>query len=211
MSADGATVLPKSHSEDAFLSQKKQIPLAAQRISDIVESCISQVEIAASLPRIIPFCEASGVVDTDLNKALQAHELLGERVEELEGLMSESDEKLKEEDEERRRRKRVQLGKDIKNSVRDVLRVFKSNPNAFFDLRAKLALEVEENERTLIKVLKMFHSQMLETFLPSQERKLSNQRLSTPNKGLTHLTLKEEELTAVLKQLDEKVRYQPDC
>ncbi|KAM4579255.1 dynein regulatory complex protein 10 [Fundulus diaphanus] len=48
----------------------------AQRISNIVENCISQVEIAAALPSILQFHAASGVADEELSEILRAHQLL---------------------------------------------------------------------------------------------------------------------------------------
>ncbi|KAM6931389.1 dynein regulatory complex protein 10 [Xenentodon cancila] len=204
MSANKVTVLPENPSEDLLL-QKKRLPLDAQRILNIIESCISQVEIAASLPGILQVYKISGAVDKDLSTAIQAHQILDERVEKLKGLIQEPDGKLEGEDEEARRRKVAQLGRDIKNSVRDVLRGFKGHPNAFFPLRTEQALEVGESEYMLIKVLKMFHSHMVEKFLTSQERNLSKEPSSFPDKHLECLISEEEQVAVTLKKLDNQI------
>uniref|UniRef100_A0A3B4UK95 Dynein regulatory complex protein 10 n=1 Tax=Seriola dumerili TaxID=41447 RepID=A0A3B4UK95_SERDU len=160
-----------TQSEDALknrdLSQKKQLSFEAQRISKVLENCISQIEIVAALPAIFHLNSASSVVDEELSRALHRHQLLDERLQTLEGLKQESEG----ENGEARERARAQLETDIKNSVRDLLRFFRAHPDAIFGLRRR-GMEVGESECKLIRGLKMFHSLMVVKLLTSLEEEL---------------------------------------
>ncbi|XP_061585084.1 dynein regulatory complex protein 10 isoform X2 [Cololabis saira] len=204
MAAKSLAVMPKTQPEDVLL-QKKLLPVEIRLMYNIIETCISEVEIAASLPGIIQFYKMSGVVEEDLSKAIQAHQILEERAEKLNDCMPEPDGKLKGEDEEARRREMAKLGRDIKNSVRDVLRAFKKHPNAFFAIKTEQALELGESEQMLIKGLKLIQSNVVEQFLPNQERNLSKQTLASPEENLECLIEEEKQLDAKLKKLDEQM------
>ncbi|KAK5600029.1 hypothetical protein CRENBAI_011009 [Crenichthys baileyi] len=153
MSAEEAT----KATEDSPLIPNRMLSPEAQCISRVLENCISQVEIAAALPCILQFYAGSGAVDEDLSKILQAHQVLEDRLKELQCQKLESD-GLQEKPTEEAKREMVQLRESIKNSVRDVLRFFRLHPNVLWDLREKINMEVGESERTLIRMLQMFHS-----------------------------------------------------
>lgn len=214
MSAKGATVLSeaKTQSDDPLkdrgLSQKKQFSLEVQRISSILENCISQVEIAATLHAVLRSNSASGVADQDLSRALQEHQMLEERLETLERLKQESD---GEQEGEARERAKVQLEKDIKNSVRNLLRIVRARPDAM-GLRAELVMEVGESEYILIRELQKFHCHMVEKLLTIVDEELQlvlyKQVPSPPAFNLEHMVSVEEGLATAMKEVDAKVRHQ---
>ncbi|XP_035514144.1 dynein regulatory complex protein 10 [Morone saxatilis] len=208
MSAKGATVLSetnaKTHSENHGLLQKKQLSLEGQRILSILETCISRVEIAAALPAAFRSNSESCVADKELSRALQEHQILVERLETLEGLKQESD---GEQEVEARKRGRAQLEKDIKNSVRDLLRLVRGHPDAIFGLRAELGMEEGESESVLIRVLQQFHSDMKEKLLTSLEEelrlaKISKQVISDPAYHLEQIALQEKQLAQSIEKVD---------
>ena len=206
--------MAEGHSEVSLLLHKKKLSLEAQRISSIMEKCISKVEIAAALPYVFQFYDTSAVVDNDLSRALQEHQIFNEKLEKLEGLKHKSDGYQGGETEEAQKREWAQLEKDIKSSVRNVLRRFRVNPNAFTGLRAELDVEVGESESTLIRDLKMFHSCMIERLscLDEEPRPvLSKQLSSTSVQSLEHLISQEEKSASTMKEINETVRHQPGC
>ncbi|KAM4576819.1 dynein regulatory complex protein 10 isoform 1-T2 [Odontesthes bonariensis] len=202
MSAKETTLMAEGQSEVALLLQKKKLSLEAQRISSIVEKCISKVEIAAALP------DTSGVVDNDLSRALQAHQIISEKLEKLEGLKHKSDGHQEGEAEEARKRERAQLEKDIKSSVRNVLRHFRVNPNAFTGIRAELDVEVGDSESILIRELKIFHSHMIKRLscLHEEPQPVLSKRLSSTSvQSLEHLISQEEKAAATIKEMNETI------
>ncbi|XP_045891517.1 dynein regulatory complex protein 10 [Micropterus dolomieu] len=216
MSAKGATVLSeaKTQSDDPLkdrgLSQKKQLSLEVQRISSILENCISQVEIAATLPAVLQSNSASGVADQDLSRALQEHQMLEERLETLEHLKQESD---GEQEGEARERAKVQLEKDIKNSVRNLLRTVRARPDAM-GLRAELVMEVGESEYILIRELQKFHCHMVEKLPTIVDEELQlvlyKQVPSPPAFNLEHMVSVEEGLATAMKEVDAKISQKKD-
>ncbi|XP_078106754.1 dynein regulatory complex protein 10 [Sander vitreus] len=208
MSVKGAMVLAKTktQSEDALknkdMSQKKLLSLEAQRISSILENCISQVEFVAALPTVLRFNSVSSVVDKELSRALQDHQILYKSLEGLIGLKQESDE----EQEGEFGKARAQLEKDIKNSVRDLLRLVRAHPDALCGLRTELGMEVGESEYMLIRGLKKFHSHVVEQLLTSLDEELElllhKQESSSPAQDSEHLVLLEEEVATSMKQID---------
>ncbi|XP_056232543.1 dynein regulatory complex protein 10 [Seriola aureovittata] len=208
MSAKGATMMAKTQSEDALknrdLSQKKQLSFEAQRISKVLENCISQIEIVAALPAIFHLNSASSVVDEELSRALHRHQLLDERLQTLEGLKQESEG----ENGEARKRARAQLETDIKNSVRDLLRLFRAHPDAIFGLRQR-GMEVGESECKLIRGLKMFHSLMVVKLLTSLEEELKlvlhKPECPSPAHNMERIVLVEEEVATTKKEIDSKI------
>uniref|UniRef100_A0A8D3AEZ4 Dynein regulatory complex protein 10 n=1 Tax=Scophthalmus maximus TaxID=52904 RepID=A0A8D3AEZ4_SCOMX len=189
MSANRAPVLAmtksKTQSEDALknLLEKRRLSVEAQRISSIVENCISQLEIAATLPAILCLNSDSSVVDEELMRALRKHQLSETRLERetLECIEQESEG----EDEEARKRVKTPLEKDIKDSVRDLLRLLRSCPDAISGLREEQGMEVGESECELIMVLKMFHSHMVDKLQTSLDEDL--QRISRKKMEVTNL------------------------
>ncbi|XP_035494936.1 dynein regulatory complex protein 10 isoform X2 [Scophthalmus maximus] len=213
MSANRAPVLAmtksKTQSEDALknLLEKRRLSVEAQRISSIVENCISQLEIAATLPAILCLNSDSSVVDEELMRALRKHQLSETRLERetLECIEQESEG----EDEEARKRVKTPLEKDIKDSVRDLLRLLRSCPDAISGLREEQGMEVGESECELIMVLKMFHSHMVDKLQTSLDedlqRVLSKPLSSPPAQDLEHITLLREEVATAEKQVDAKI------
>ncbi|XP_031712551.1 dynein regulatory complex protein 10 [Anarrhichthys ocellatus] len=208
MSAKEATVLAKTQSEDSQknheVSQKKLLSHEAQCISSLLENCIGQVEIAATLPALH---SVSDVVDKELRGAIKEHQILIGRLETLEGLKQESDREQEGEAGEAR----AQLEKDIKNSVRDLLRVARVHPEAICGLRAELGMKVGESEYMLIKGLERFHSHVVEKLLTGLDDEelqqvLHKQVSLSPDHNAIAVSLEEEEeVAAAIKQLDAKI------
>lgn len=198
------------------LSKKRLLSLQAQHISSILEKCISQVEIAATLSAILQLNSMSSVVDKELSKALQEHQILTERLEKQGGLMEESDGEQEGEAGESRKKAQAQLKKDIKNSVWDLFRLNRAHPDASFGLRGELDMEVGEIENILIGELKKFHSQMIEKLSTSLDEELQlalNKQVSSSSANNLHhsLTLEEEKVATDIREVDEKVRYRVRC
>ncbi|KAF7666620.1 hypothetical protein LDENG_00099230 [Lucifuga dentata] len=144
-------------------SRKKPPSLEVQRISDLLENCISQVEIIAILPAVLCHLDSlSSGLNEEFKRALQKHQQLEERL--LDDLRQESDGKQEGEVEEAGKKSRSQLESVIKNSIRDLLRLFRANPDDFSALRAGLGIEkrVSEPMQSLIEALKKFHMDMTE-------------------------------------------------
>lgn len=206
----------KTQSEDALknqgLPQKKLLSREARRISSILENCISQVEIAAILPAVLRLNSGSGVADKELSRALQEHQILDERLETLEGLKQESDGEQEEEAGEARKRTRAQLEKEIKNSVRDLLRLVRANPDAINGLSAELGMDVGESEYMLIRGLEKFHSHVVEKLLTSLDEELQLVRhmqvSSPPAHNLEHMVSLEEGVATAMNEIDAEVRHQ---
>uniref|UniRef100_A0A3Q3JEF7 Dynein regulatory complex protein 10 n=1 Tax=Monopterus albus TaxID=43700 RepID=A0A3Q3JEF7_MONAL len=195
MAAERTTKLPRAHKA----SQKLPLSAEAQRISRVLENHIDQVEIALSLPAFL----SSNIVpsdDKEFKNALRKHQLLEERAQKLEGLKQESDEEVE---------ARAQLGKDIKNSFRDLLRLFRAHPSAISDLRAVVSLDEERSEYKLLRGLKTFHSNIVDDLLTSPEEELQlNQRMfasPSPTDQLKELDSMEEAASTSIKQCDTKI------
>lgn len=214
MSTKGATLLAKTQSKDALqnheLSLKKLLSPEAQRISSILENCIRQAEIAATLPAVL--LNSTSVMDKELTRALEKHRILGERLETLVGLKQESDGGQGERVGEARVRLKAQLQRDIKNSVRDLLRLFRDYPDAISGLRSEPGVEVGESEAILIRGLEKFHSHVVEKLVTSPQKEvlqlISHEQVSSfPAQDLAHVILLEEEGTAAIKEVDAEVRH----
>lgn len=181
-------------SEDTHLSLKEELSPEAERISRVLENCISQVKIVLCLPAILQFYSKSDVVDQDLSRILQAHQFLEEKLEKLEG------QKKKQTIEEDR--KTIQLKIDIKNSVRDVLRYFRNHPRVLSDLREELPLEVGEKE--FIRTLEIFHGRMVESLLSAHDENpheiLQNKTISSSS---LDLMMSQNQVHEITKQLEE--------
>lgn len=193
------------------LSQKRLLSHEAQCISSILEKCIGRVEIAAALPAALRLNSVSSVVDKELSQALQEHQILDKRLETLEGLKQESDGEEEREAGEQRKRARAQLEKDIKNSVRDLLRLVRGRPDVMFGLTAELGMEIGESENMLIRGLKKFHSH-IERLLTSLDEELQlvlyKQAPSSVAQDLEHIVSLEQEVATDMKDVDAKVRHQ---
>ncbi|KAK9522705.1 hypothetical protein VZT92_019152 [Zoarces viviparus] len=198
MSAKEATALAKTQSGDSQknheVSQEKLLSDEAQCISRLLENCIVQVEIAATLPAL-QLDSVSDVVDKELRGLIKEHQILIGRLETLDGLKQESDGEQDGEAGE----VRAQLEKDIKNSVRDLLRVARVHPDAICGLRAELGMKEGESEYMLIKGLEKFQK-----LLPSLDyEELQQVSLSLDHNAIA-VSLEEEAATAI-KEIDAKI------
>lgn len=199
---------------DALSSQKKQLSPETQHISSIIENCISKVELAATFPAVLQFNRQESV-DTELSRVLHEHQVLHERLEELQGLEQELDgEQEGGEAGAARKRGRARLEKDIQNTARDMFRFFRAHPDAVVCLGKELGMEARETECTLIRGLKMFHSCMVARLLISVDEELQlvlkNKVCPSYAQNLKIILQQEEEVTAVLNQIEAKVRHQAD-
>ncbi|XP_060928217.1 dynein regulatory complex protein 10-like [Limanda limanda] len=204
-----ATTNAKAQSKDRVKNHdpSEAIPLSveAQRISIVLKHRISQIEFVLSLPDIFGFKSASSDVDEKLNRALEKHQLLVER---LERETQDSLEKEAEgEDGEKRKKAKVRLEWKIKDSVKDLLRFRQLHPDAIPVFMA--GVEAGEIEDKLITGLKMFHSQMVDRLLTSvheeQQLVLHKPSTSSTSQSQGHKAPVEEEVAAAIKSIDAKI------
>lgn len=203
----------KRQSEDAQknheLLQKKLLSHEARRISIILEKCISKAEIAATLPALLQLDGVSSILDKELSRALEAHKILHERLETLEGLKQESDGEQEGEIGETKRRARAQLERDVKNSVRDLFRLVRAHPDAFFGLRTELGMKVGESEYTLIRGLKRFHGHIIERLLTSIDEELqlvlAKQVSSSQAHDMEQIVSAEQIVAEAIKRTDAEI------
>ncbi|KAJ4941690.1 hypothetical protein JOQ06_011566 [Pogonophryne albipinna] len=209
MSAKRSTVLGKTKTqleeapENNEVPQRKPLSLEAKRILKMLENCISGVEFVAMLPALLQLNSLSSVVDKDLSMALQEHQLLEKRLETFECLMQGSD------GEQGREVSKAMAGleKDIKNSLRDLLRLARAHPDAISGLKTELGktLAVGESEYKLITGLEKFQSCVVETLLTSVEEELDLQKSSYQNHHLEILALKQEKQAIFMEQQDAEI------
>ncbi|KAM9744109.1 dynein regulatory complex protein 10 isoform 2-T2 [Menidia menidia] len=210
-----AAGMADNQSEVALLFKKNKLSLEARRVSNIVEKCINEVEAAAALPCIHRIYASSNVVDSDLSKALEAHQLLKEKLEKNDSLKQESAELHGAKGEDARKTHSAQLEKDIKRSVRNVIRCFRANPNALVSIKAALDVELGESESNLIKTLQIFHNHTIERLFRLDEepqpsspsfRNVENLILHE-KQSLTHLKEKNEWLTLQISEREREIRH----
>lgn len=213
MSAKGTTVVAATKANTKLvdiikkndLPQKKLLSVEAQRISRILQNCINQIKIVATLPALLSSCGDSVDLDEKLMRDLKKHQLLSEK---LEREILENDNQESGEDIEVKKRARVQLEKDVKNSVRDLLRFLRSYPDDLLFLRAEQY--TGENEGKLIKGLQKFHSNTVDKLLMGldEESTMVLHKLAFPSTAddLEVLASREKEVATAKKQIDEKVR-----
>ncbi|XP_039875617.1 dynein regulatory complex protein 10 isoform X1 [Simochromis diagramma] len=210
MSEDWLALLPNSQSEDGCLVQSKHLSSEAHIILSTLENCISKIETAAALPALLHLNSKSEIVDKDLSKALEKHRILVERLEKLESLKQESVEEQIRDARIGGEKERAQLGNDLKNSVRDILRYCRAHSDGIIGLRAELDIKIEEKEYKLIKGLKVLHSQMVEKFLISPDEELQlitkQKEFSSSAKDLEkNISLEEEEVAKAIQQVDAEI------
>ncbi|XP_047447687.1 dynein regulatory complex protein 10 [Mugil cephalus] len=191
---------------DALSIQKKQLSLETQRISNIMENCISKVELAATFPAVLQFNRLeSGVVDTELSRVLHEHQVLRKMLEELQDLEQELDGEQEVEAGAARTRDRAQLEGDIQNAARDMFRFFRAHPDAVLCLGAELGMKSRETECTLIRGFKIFHSCMVARLLTSVDEELlvalKNKPSSFHAQDLNVILQEEKEVTRLLSQI----------
>ncbi|XP_016898458.1 dynein regulatory complex protein 10 isoform X2 [Cynoglossus semilaevis] len=212
MSAKGTTVVAATKANTKLvdiikkndLPQKKLLSVEAQRISRILQNCINQIKIVATLPALLSSCGDSVDLDEKLMRDLKKHQLLSEK---LEREILENDNQESGEDIEVKKRARVQLEKDVKNSVRDLLRFLRSYPDDLLFLRAEQY--TGENEGKLIKGLQKFHSNTVDKLLMGldEESTMVLHKLAFPSTAddLEVLASREKEVATAKKQIDEKI------
>ncbi|XP_034547025.1 dynein regulatory complex protein 9 [Notolabrus celidotus] len=197
----------KTQSEDApeshdVLPGKKSHSPEAQRILNILENCISQIEFAATLPCILKLGSVSSDVDKGLSRALQEHQTLSERLETLEGLKNKSNGEQEGID----GKESAQLEEDFQNSFRNLLRLVRVHPEAISYLRAEQKMEAGESESILIKELKKFHSHAKDKLLTSVDEELQQVLCkSSSSNHLDNIDSQEGKLDADLKKVNEQI------
>ncbi|XP_027128722.1 dynein regulatory complex protein 10 isoform X3 [Larimichthys crocea] len=188
------------------LPQEQHLSPEAKRISNVLKNCIRHVEIAAILPALLQLNSASGIADEELSRALQKHQILEDKM--LESLEQDSDRH-----QEGNFKKRAQLERDFKDSVKDVLRVYRNRPDIIDGLMAELDMKVGETENMLIGNLKTFHGHVVERMLLSVEeerlQEKEEEEAISVARELEDIVSQEEKITADLKGLD-KVIAQED-
>ncbi|XP_068616885.1 dynein regulatory complex protein 10 [Brachionichthys hirsutus] len=174
----------------------------AQCISTILDDCICKVEIVAALDAFLQSSPLSGVVDETFRRALQEHLKLVERLKLQVGPKQNSDKEQKGEGNE------AQLEKDIKSSVRNLLRHVRDHPDALIGLRAEPGWEIGESERSLISEFRKFQSHVSEKLQLSveEEQELAHCKQVPPST----LANAEREVSEVLKKIQEMIS-EKDC
>ncbi|XP_061906778.1 dynein regulatory complex protein 10 [Entelurus aequoreus] len=178
----------------------------AQSISNILENCISQIEIAASLPAVHKSEHSSAEVRDELTRALEVHQILTEKLEKSNGLNEEPGGPP--EKELAKRRRRAQLERDFKYSVRDLLRLFRTHPDAILGFKPDVDMELGDAEHTLILGLKQFHGHMIVRLQtsPEEEILLAVETVSPD----TDMIVKLEETAAAIIQKDAEISKKTD-
>jgi len=212
MSAKEATVLtkttPASESSQKRHEVSEETPLSheARRTSRVLENCIRHVETAAALPAVLRLNSVPSVVNEELSQAIKEHQILDGRMKTLEGLEQMSDG----EREADVGKARARLEKDIKTSVRDLLRVARAHADVWCALRAELGMQVGESESMLIKGLQKFHSQVAERLLTSRDEELHVPHKQVhPSFSTDHLEklAAEEAVATAMIEIDAKVTF----
>lgn len=181
--------------------QQRLLSPEAQTISNILENCIAQIEIAASLSAVQQLVCSSVDVQEEFTKVLEVHQTLRERLETSNDLKEIKGRPAGEES--ARRKRKAQLERDFKYSVRNLLRFFRTHPDAISGLRPEVGIEVGETECTLIIGLKKFHVHMIERLQTSPEEEILL-ALETVSPD-TELIVKLEETAAAIIQKDVEV------
>ncbi|XP_074527152.1 dynein regulatory complex protein 10 [Halichoeres trimaculatus] len=211
MSRGGVRALSKTKTqpEDALQRQhklpgKKLLPPEAQRISNILGNCISQIEFAATLPAILKSSSVPSDLDEGLSRALQKHQKMAEKLETFKGLQKESHGEQGGLD----REERAQLEEDFRNSVRNLLRHCRAHPaylNTTSDLRSEQKIELGESVSILIKEVKKFHSHMKEKLLTSVDEELAQALRKSVSSALIMSKAKEDQQAAHEKLIDGEI------
>ncbi|XP_077600522.1 dynein regulatory complex protein 10-like isoform X1 [Stigmatopora nigra] len=186
--------------------QQRLLSLEAQTVSNIVENCISQIEIATSLPTFSHLACPSGDAEEEYTRLLDVHHELNKKLE--------SSIDFKEitcgpaGEESARRKRKAQLQREFKHSVRDFFRFFRNYPDTIWGVRPEVAINVGETESTLVAGLKKFHVHMIERLqiTPEEEIMLALETV-LPD---TELIVKLEETAAAIIQKDLEISEKTD-
>ncbi|XP_041668169.1 dynein regulatory complex protein 10 [Cheilinus undulatus] len=180
------------------LSGKNPLSPKAESILRILENCICQVELTAAFPALLKLNNEGGVADNKLSRALTEHQVLTEKVEALETLGQESDGKQDGND----NKEKAELVRDFKNSVRNVLRIAKENPDVINDLKAKQNIEAGESESMLISELKKFHTHMVEKMKTREHEEQEQTHYNPADVMISQKKTEVEDLHQSIEEMD---------
>ncbi|XP_037114188.1 dynein regulatory complex protein 10 [Syngnathus acus] len=186
--------------------QQRLLSSEAQTVSNILENCISQLEIAASLSAVRQSVCSCDVVQEEFNRILEVHQMLTKSLETSNDLTEVIGGPAGEES--ARRKRKALLEREFKYSVRDLLRFFRTYPDIIMGLRLEVGMEVGETEYTLIVGLKKFHVHMIERLqtTPEEEIRLALETVSPD----TELIVKLEQTAAAIIQKDVEISEKKD-
>nr|XP_061804035.1 dynein regulatory complex protein 10-like [Nerophis lumbriciformis] len=186
--------------------QQRLLSAEAQTVSNILENCISQIEIVSSLSGFSQLACPCGDVEEEFTRLLAAHQMLSERLESSNDFQEIIGGPAGEES--ARRKRKAQLEREFKYSVRDLLRFFRSHPDTLLGLRPEVSIDVGEMESTLVVGLKKFHVHMMERLqtTPEEEIMLALETVSPD----TELIVKLEETAAAIIQKDVEISEKTD-
>ncbi|XP_029999841.1 dynein regulatory complex protein 10 [Sphaeramia orbicularis] len=161
----------KKRLKDAHvLSRQKQLSVEAERISNILENCISHIEIAVTLEALLEKDNMPVFMDKEMSRTLQEHQVVCERLKTLDSVKLTSHGEQDGEGGEVGERKMAQLERAVKNSFRNLLRFVRGKPEAISSLKAELGMGARESENSLIGGLKKFHKKNMKKLLTTPEK-----------------------------------------
>ena len=151
--------------EDDEVIGRAHISSEEHSINHILRSLISHVEFIAILPGVLQLNADSDIVDGELNKALQEHRMLEQRLEMLE-------------DQRDGKNESTQLEKKIRSSFRNLLRLLRARPFLFSAWKKELGKDIGLCERALIKELNILGGLEPKPELTASKPSSSNLKLS---------------------------------
>ncbi|KAJ8005683.1 hypothetical protein DPEC_G00120470 [Dallia pectoralis] len=187
-------------------SRKKLASLEAQRIAGVLDNCITKLEMVALLPVVLPrLGKLSLGLDAELDRVLQEHHCLAEKLGSLEQKPVEEGEAVRREEEELRRA--------IQGSLRKTLRLLTANAAAAHALRSEAEARLpgaSEGVQGLIGGLQELRGVLLEKLLTSpgeeQERTLYMQEVSLRHgNNMKIVATLETEVIAAVKDKDAEI------
>ena len=206
MSAKTATMLAKSHFSDSLQSNEvieKMLSIEGKCIAGILTNCNSNIETAAILPTFLCLNNVSSIVDEELRRELQNHQMLEEKLKTLGGLQQESDR------EQGRKNETAQVEEGIKNSFRNLLRLFRACSDVVSAWKAELKMEVgmSEKVRELQESLNLILEKSLSSWDKRQQHPLSKLHLQSTDPEIEDIASLKD-FNAQMKEVDAKVRPQ---
>ncbi|XP_077417583.1 dynein regulatory complex protein 10 [Vanacampus margaritifer] len=186
--------------------QQRLLSPEAQTISNILESCIAQIEIVASLLAVGQLVCSCADVQEEFTSILEVHQMSTEKLETSNDFKEIKDGPAGEES--ARRKRKAQLERDYKHSVRDLLRFLRAHPDVILGLKPEVGVEIGETEHTLIVGLKKFHVHMMERLQTSPEEEILL-ALETVSPD-TELVVKLEETAAAIILKDVEISEKKD-
>ncbi|XP_068166923.1 dynein regulatory complex protein 10 [Antennarius striatus] len=181
------------------VDEPRNLPPEAQMISKILEDCINKVEIVGTLDVFLQSNCLSSVKDETFRKLLQKHVILVEKLQVGSKINSNEEQK----GEGKKPRAKDQLEKDIKDSVRDLLRHVRHHPDALIGLQTEPGLVIGESECSLNSELKVFQTHVWERLQISLEERPHCKPVSPSTKAIMDSMV--EEVTDTIKKVDERI------